>query len=360
MSRQQPHESLHGCRVPGRWQAFRQVWRGISGMTSPAPDRPAPIRPAMGSVIALPVVLVLIRVAVFAAVLIGIWWLSPMFFRPTNLINVLVQASMLAILALGMTVVMIGGGIDLSLPANMALSGILGSMAMSATGSVGLGCAAMLATGACIGALNGAAVAYLRMIPFVVTLAMMTMASGLSVWITNSTSISDQPEPFFTLFLSRPFGVPMAVVIMLTAGLAVQTLLGLTRIGWQVYAVGTNPAAARISRVPVAAVLFQTYALAGLLAGLAAIVVTARLGSASANVGNDSVILDVVTACVIGGVSIYGGVGRPLAALAGAVFVLVLGNVLNLMGVSFFIGLMLKGAVIIGLVALDGARERSA
>ncbi len=320
-------------------------------MTSPAPER------VTGP--ALPGAQVLIRVAVFVGVLVGIWLLSPVFFRPSNLMNVLVQASMLGILALGMTVVMVGGGIDLSLPANMALSGILGSMVMAATGSVGLGCGVMLATGTCIGALNGAAVAYLRMIPFVVTLAMMTMAGGMSVWVTNSTSISTQPEPFFTLFLSRPFGVPVAVLILLVAGGVVQAVLGLTRFGWQVYAVGTNPAAARISRVPVARVLFQTYALAGFLAGLAAIVVTARLGSASANVGNDSVILDVVTACVIGGVSIYGGVGRPLAALAGAVFVLVLGNVLNLMGVSFFIGLMLKGAIIIGLVALDGARGRA-
>ena len=92
-----------------------------------------------------------------------------------------------------------------------------------------------------------------------------------------------------------------------------------------------------------------------LLAGVAAIVITARLGSASANVGNDSVILDVVTACVIGGVSIYGGVGRPIRVLFGAVFVLVMGNVLNLMGISFFIGLVIKGALIIGLVTLDRA-----
>jgi len=278
---------------------------------------------------------------------------SPVFFQSRNLMNVLVQASMLAILALGMTVVMVAGGIDLSLPANMALSAILGSMAMIATDSVALGCLVMLASGAAIGAFNGFAVARLHMIPFVVTLAMMTMAGGFSVWLTGSVSVSAQPERFFDIFLSRPFGLPLAVLIAAAALIVVQAVMGLTRFGWQVYAVGTNPRAARISRVPVGRVLFLTYVISGLMAGLAAIVVTARLGSASANVGNDSVILDVVTACVIGGVSIYGGIGRPLGAVIGALMVVVLGNVFNLLGVSFFISLMVKGGIIIALVALD-------
>jgi ribose/xylose/arabinose/galactoside ABC-type transport system permease subunit len=250
---------------------------------------------------------------------------------------------------------MVGGGIDLSLPANMALSGILGSMVMVATGGVALGCVVMVATGVAIGALNGIAVAYLRMIPFVVTLAMMSVCGGLSVWITNSVSISDQPGAFYDLVLSRPFGVPAPILIMLAAVALGQIVMGQMRFGRELYAIGTNAAAARISRVPVQRTLFASYAMAGLMAGIAAIVITARLGSASANVGNDSVILDVVTACVIGGVSIYGGMGRPVGALFGALFVLVLGNVLNLIGISFFVGLMLKGAAIIALVALDRA-----
>jgi ribose/xylose/arabinose/galactoside ABC-type transport system permease subunit len=213
----------------------------------------------------------------------------------------------------------------------------------------------MILTGTVIGALNGIAVAYLRMIPFVVTLAMMSVCGGLSVWIPNSVSISDQPAAFYDLVLSRPFGVPAPILIMAAVVGMAQIVMSQTRFGRQLYAIGTNAAASRIARVPVQRTLFTSYALAGLMAGIAAVVITARLGSASANVGNDSVILDVVTACVIGGVSIYGGVGRPLGALFGALFVLILGNVLNLIGISFFIGLMLKGAVIIALVALDRA-----
>jgi ribose/xylose/arabinose/galactoside ABC-type transport system permease subunit len=291
----------------------------------------------------------------FAGLMLVIFTYSPNFFRVGNLVNVLVQTAMLAILATGMTVVMVGGGIDLSLPANMALSGILGSMVMVATGGIMSGCLVMVATGVLIGALNGIAVAYLRMIPFVVTLAMMSVCGGLSVWITNSVSISDQPGAFYDLVLSRPLGVPAPILVMLGVVVFGQVVMGQSRFGRELYAIGTNAVAARISRVPVQRTLFLSYALAGLMAGIAAIVITARLGSASANIGNDSVILDVVTACVIGGVSIYGGVGRPLGALFGALFVLVLGNVLNLIGISFFVGLMLKGAVIIALVALDRA-----
>ena len=293
--------------------------------------------------------------ALFLASIAMIFYFSPNFFHVANLVKVLVQTATLAILAIGMTFVMVGGGIDLSLPANMALAGIVGSMAMIASNSVLLGCLTMLLAGAFVGALNGIAVAYLRMIPFVVTLATLSVCSGLSVWITNSVSISNQPEAFYEVFLSRPLGVPTSILIMLASVVLGHVVMSMTGFGRHLYAVGTNAAAARISRVPVQRTLFATYALAGLLAGVAAIVITARLGSASANVGNDSVILDVVTACVIGGVSIYGGVGRPIRVLFGAVFVLVMGNVLNLMGISFFIGLVIKGALIIGLVTLDRA-----
>ena len=294
----------------------------------------------------------------FALFLAVIAWSSPHFFGTRNLLNVGTQAAVPAILALGMSVVLLGGGIDLSLPSNMALAGILGSMAMIGADSVWLGCAVMLVSGTVVGALNGAAVAWLRMIPFVVTLAMLSVTSGLAVWLTNSTSISSQPERFYDVFLARPWGIPVAIFITLATVLLMQALTGGTRFGWQVYAVGANPSAARIARVPVPRTLFTTYTVSGLMAGVAAIVITARLGSASANVGNDSVILDVITACVVGGISIYGGVGRPIGAVFGAIFVLVLGNVLNLAGISFYVGLMLKGAIIVGLVALDGAMER--
>ena len=296
----------------------------------------------------------LITGLMFLSALIFLFLNSPEFFLIKNIINIFNQCAVLAILSLGMSTVMIGGGIDLSLPANMALSAIFGSTIMILTGSVPLGCLIMLISGVAIGSLNGFAIARLRMIPFVVTLATMTICGGISVWVTNSVSIFNQPEKFFDIFLSRVLGLPLSIYVLILCLIMTQIAMSFTRFGWMVYAVGTSPAVCRVSRIPVRQVLFSTYVLAGFLAGVSAIVVTARLGSASANIGNDSVILDIVTACVIGGVSIYGGKGRPVGACLGAVLVVILGNILNLLEISFFIGLMLKGFLIIFFVSLDG------
>ena len=296
----------------------------------------------------------LITGLIFFSALIFLFLNSPEFFLIKNIINIFNQCAVLAILSLGMSTVMIGGGIDLSLPANMALSAIFGSTIMILTQSVTLGCLTMVISGVAIGSLNGFAIARLRMIPFVVTLATMTICGGISVWITNSVSIFNQPEQFFDVFLARLLGLPVSIYVLILCLIFTQCTLSFTRFGWMVYAVGTSPEVCRVSRIPVRQVLFSTYVLAGFLAGVSAIVVTARLGSASANIGNDSVILDIVTACVIGGVSIYGGKGRPLGACLGAVLVVILGNILNLLEISFFVGLMLKGFLIIFFVSLDG------
>lgn len=284
-----------------------------------------------------------------------LWFYAPSFYRTNNLINVLVQSSSLAILCIGMAVVMIGGGIDLSLPANMALSAILGGFYMAAGGSPLIGSVIMLASGTAIGLLNGVAVAYLKMIPFVVTLATMTVLNGLSVWLTNSTSVSGFPESFFDVMLARPWGVPTPVIIVAVAILLASVLMSSTLLGRHVYAVGISPKAAEVARVPVSRTLLLGYGLAGLCAGLTAILLSARLGSASANMGVDSVVLDIVSAVVVGGVSIYGGVGRIWAAALGAVFITLLSNSLNLLGASFYLSLVIKGVVIIGFIALDTA-----
>ncbi len=300
------------------------------------------------------VAVVVILVAILGVLAIG----APFFFRFNNFVNILVQASSLGLLAMAMAVVMIGGGIDLSLPANMAFSAILGGLWMAGGGHPVVGVLIMLVAGSGIGLLNGVAVAYLRMIPFVVTLATMTAVGGLNVWLTNSISIADFPESYFTALLARPGGVPVPVIVTGIAALVVSVVASATLFGRRLYAVGINQAAARVARVPVARTILSSYVLAGLLAGLTAMLLTARLGSASANMGTDSVVLDIVSAAVVGGISIYGGVGRPLGALLGAIFIVVLGNGLNLLGVSFYSALMIKGVVIIGFVALDGLARR--
>jgi ribose/xylose/arabinose/galactoside ABC-type transport system permease subunit len=279
---------------------------------------------------------------------------APSFFRLNNLINILVQTSTLGILAIGMAFVMIGGGIDLSMPANMAMSAVLGALYMRVGHDPVTGAAVMILSGMTIGALNGVAVAYLRMIPFVVTLATMTIVKGACIWLTNSVSIAGLPESFGDVLLSRPLGVPVAVLTTAALSILATTVLSFTVAGHWLYAIGVNDRAARVARVPIERVTAMSYAVSGLSAGVAAVLLSARLDSASANMGNDGVVLDIVSACVVGGVSIYGGTGRAYGAVLGALLITIVSNGLNLMGVSFYLSLIVKGIVIIGYVALDG------
>lgn len=294
---------------------------------------------------------VLVPLMVALALLAVMQWQAPNFFRPNNLINILVQTSSLGVMAIGMCIVMIGGGIDLSIPANMAFAAVIGALAMR--WGVPAGIAVMLLTGTGIGVFNGIAVAIFGMTPFVVTLATMTVVGGATVWITNSQSISDFPEIFFDIMLARPGGIPVSVILLVAIALIASAVMSSTVFGRWLYAVGLNPRAARVARVPLERVLLSTYAISGLLAGLAAAMLTARLGSASANLGNDGVVLDIVSACVVGGISIYGGSGRPIGAVLGALFIILIGNSLNQLGVSYFMNLVVKGVAIVAFICLD-------
>lgn len=300
---------------------------------------------------------VIVSAVILAALLLILWIEAPNFFRYNNIVNVLLQSSLLGMMAVGMAVIMIVGGIDLSLPANMAMSAVVGAFYMKATGDWGTATLIMMGTGILIGLVNGIAVAKLKMIPFVVTLAMMTVVSGTTVWMTNSLSISQLPDGFLDVFGARPFfRIPITVVIVAILSLLVAMLMRSSVPGRWAYAVGINEKAARVARVPISRVVMGSYIFGGLMAGLTAILLTARLGSASANMGNDGVVLDIVSACVVGGISIYGGAGRVGGALFGALLITVLSNAMNLIGVSFYLSLVIKGAVIIAFVAADSRR----
>ncbi|MDT6942431.1 ABC transporter permease [Brucella pseudogrignonensis] len=298
--------------------------------------------------------------AVVAVLLLALYTHAPTFFRFNNLINILVQSSIVGILAIGLTFVLIGGGIDLSMPATLALSGILGALAMQYTQSAWIGPFVMLASGAVIGTFNGIAVAFMRMAPFVVTLATMTIVGGAAVWVTGSQSISDYPLDFEDLFLVKLFGLPVSVWLFLASALIGYFVMERTVFGRFVRAVGFNPVAASLARVPVQRVLCFTYTLSGLLAALTGILLVARLGSASASLASDSLLLDIISACVIGRVSIYGGVGSPLQAALGAIAVTIISNSLNQLGVSYFASLVIKGGIIVLFVYLDKFVRRSA
>lgn len=302
---------------------------------------------------------VVVAFALFAAVLVLMAIQAPSFYRFNNLTNVLVQSSTLGLLAIGMCFVMVGGGIDLSMPAVLAFSGILGVIVMRDTGSLALGVPAAILCGAAIGLFNGVAVSFMRMAPFVVTLATMTVVGGASVWLTGSQSVTGYPFVLEDIVLTKVGGFPLSVWLFGIATAAAAVVMNRSAYGRYVRAVGLAPKAACLARIDVGRVVCTTYVLSGAVAAVTAILLVAKLGSASANLGSDSLLLDIISACVIARVSIYGGVGNPLAVAFGAVLITLVGNCMNQLGVSYYASLVVKGAIIILFVFLDRLVRRT-
>ncbi len=280
------------------------------------------------------------------------------FMTERNLINIFRQASALAIMAVGMTAVLITGGIDLSIPSNMAFGGILGAMYMRDGGDPVVGSLIMVITCSLVGAFNGFAVAWLRMIPFVVTLSMMYVMEGAALWVTEKVSVVISDQAFLGFVKGRFLGIPDPVIIMAVVVAVAWLVFHKSYLGRWLYAVGINSRTARVSGVPTRQVTFGAYVFSGFCAGIAAIVITGRLASASASMGQSGIVLDIVASSVVGGVSIYGGSGSPLGASLGAVLIALISNSMNMMHVEYYTTLVIKGIVIITVIALDTLRKR--
>lgn len=300
----------------------------------------------------------LILVLVAAGIFICMSVFVPRFFTVNNFLNIVVQTSSVGLLAIGITFVLITGGMDLSLPSIMAASAVIGASYMKQGGSPVVGALIMIAVAVVCGTANGLAVSKARMIPFVVTMSSMVLGSGLAVWYTKAESISSLPPSYVDILTGRigPIPVP-AVVLVLSAALA-QIVLSKTIYGRWVYAVGVNERTARVSGIPTSNVLLTVYIVSSSFAGIAAVMLTARLGSASASMGGDTLVMDVISSAVIGGVSIYGGVGTILGAVCGSLFITIISNSMNLLGITYYTTLMIKGLVIVLVTALDTIRTR--
>jgi len=216
----------------------------------------------------------------------------------------------------------------------------------------------MIAIAVIGGAINGFAIGYLKMIPMVVTLATMAIATGASISITDARSVLGIHPVFSEVVLMKVLGIPMPIIILLVFTVLAAYLMRNSIYGRWLYAVGTNKKASRVSGVPTRGVIFGTYVFAGFFAGLAAIITTARLGAAAASMGKEGVVLDIMSSAVVGGVSMYGGVGSALGAVIGAIIITLISNSMNMLHVSYYITLVIKGLVIIGVVALDSLRRR--
>lgn len=280
---------------------------------------------------------------------------SDNFLTASNLSNIGRQVSINAIIAVGMTCVILTGGIDLSVGPVMALSGTLTAGLMVAGLPPGLAIGAGLLIGVAFGIGNGLFVAYLHMPPIIVTLATMGIARGFGLMYTDGYPISGLPEWFGFFGRQSLLGIQVPILIMLVTYLMAYVLLQHTRIGRYIYAIGGNEEAVRLSGVRAARFKLLVYGISGLTAAIAGLVLTSRLMSGQPNAGIGFE-LDAIAAVVLGGASIAGGRGVIVGTLLGAMLLGVLNNGLNMLGVSPYVQSVIKGAII--LLAIFISRQR--
>ncbi len=296
-------------------------------------------------------------VLVFIFLCVVLLILTPFFFTLSNLLNVAQQTAINAVIAVGMTFVIISGGIDLSVGSLVALSGVVLASLLQADIPVPLSIAGGLATGAVCGLINGLLITRGKLPPFIATLGMMSVARGAALMYTGARPISGFSPGFRYLATGEILHIPMPVLIMILIYIAAHFMLKRTKMGRYAYAIGGNEEAALLSGVNISFYKTSLYTLCGMLAGLAAVILTARLNSAQPIAGI-MYELDAIAATVIGGTSLMGGEGSVGGTLMGALIMGVLRNGLNLLGVSSQVQQVVIGAVIICAVWSDIALKK--
>lgn len=271
--------------------------------------------------------------------------LSNRFLQPANLVNILRQASINGIVAVGMTLVILTGGIDLSVGSILALSAIIGADLMKKGAAVPLAVPAALAIGLVLGMINGLIITRGKIPPFIATLGMLTVARGLTLMYTQGQPVTGLPEAFRFIGAGSIGPVPMPIVVAGLTFLIGHLLLTRTRFGEYIYLLGDNPTAARLAGVPTDRMTVLVYALSGLCAALAGLVLIARLDSAQPVLGQGYE-LDAIAAVVVGGTSFSGGEGTLTGTLLGVLLIETLNNGINLLNIPAEWGLVLKGVVI--------------
>ncbi|SDB81815.1 monosaccharide ABC transporter membrane protein, CUT2 family [Raineyella antarctica] len=281
---------------------------------------------------------------------------TPRFLTIPNIINIGIQAAVVAILAFGMTFVIVTAGIDLSVGSVAALGAMVSAFMFSDIGLPGwLTLLIGLLVGLAAGAVSGLGIAYGKLPAFIGTLAMMSVARGLTLVVSDGTPLKTAPS--VNAMGGDLAFLPVPILMMALAGVVCWFVLNRTILGRSMYAIGGNTEAARLSGLPVRKVLVAVYALSGLFAGLAGMVLAGRLSSAQPQAGV-SYELDAIAACVIGGASLAGGSGRASGTLIGAILLAVIRNGLNILNVSSFWQQVVIGLVIALAVGFDVFRAK--
>jgi ribose/xylose/arabinose/galactoside ABC-type transport system permease subunit len=282
---------------------------------------------------------------------------EPRFFSLENLLNLSRQLSPLMIISVGQTFAVIGGGLDLSVAAVLALCGVYGVLTMSHLGTAA-GIAVMILCGGLFGIINGLVISWFRASPFIVTLGALSIARGLALTATGGLPIYDLPDRYVnTLGFGSVLGIPWPPIIAVLTMIAGHVLLKYTVFGRHVVAIGSSEPAALYSGVNVGLTRTLIYGLSGITAGIGAVVLTAWVSSAQPNAASGQE-LQSLAAVVLGGVALTGGVGSMLDAFWGVLILGTLSNSLDMIGISSFVQTLVTGVVIVLAAIVDGVRHR--
>ncbi len=280
-------------------------------------------------------------------------FISPVFLSTGNITNLLVQASVLAIMAIPMTFVVISGGLDLSIGSNLALSGVMGVLIYQFTGNPFIGMLGSLVVGGLVGLLNGIMIGYFKINAFMTTIAFMAIARGATITITGGRTISIVNKTFNYLGQGSIFNIPVILILIFTLYVIFHFVLGHSIFGRSTYALGGNENAAIVAGIKTKLIILYIYMFSGVMAGLCSIFVVGRLSSAQPWAGL-GVEFETIVAVVLGGISIAGGEGDLVESFTGVIMLAIILNILGLMPISPFYQYIVKGSIMIGAVFIYG------
>ena len=293
----------------------------------------------------------LLRLIALALIVITLSLTSEAFLTSNNVLNVLRQTALLFLLASGLTIVILTAGLDLSVGANIGLSACLAATIIKSTGSISLALLVGMGSGFLIGLINGGLIAFLRIPPFIATYGMLWILHGVTYWFMGGETIHGFPAEFRAIGSGYLWGIPIPVFLMLAFLLVGMIFLQRTRWGQDIYSVGANREAARLSGIPVNSRLVLAYVMSGLMAGLASLIFLARLNSAEGDIG-EAMTLPAIAAVLIGGTSLFGGVGTITGILT-----LVL-NGMNLLSINASWQPLVTGVIVIAAVYFDNLSNK--
>ena len=299
----------------------------------------------------------LLRLIALALIVITLSLTSEAFLTSNNVLNVLRQTALLFLLASGLTIVILTAGLVLSVGANIGLSACLAATIIKSTGSISLALLVGMGSGFLIGLINGGLIAFLRIPPFIATYGMLWILHGVTYWFMGGETIHGFPADFRAIGSGYLWGIPIPVFLMLAFLLVGMIFLQRTRWGQDIYSVGANREAARLSGIPVNSRLVLAYVMSGLMAGLASLIFLARLNSAEGDIG-EAMTLPAIAAVLIGGTSLFGGVGTITGTLIGALILTLVLNGMNLLSINASWQPLVTGVIVIAAVYFDNLSNK--